>query len=597
VWRLAFATVDGRPLIAVAGEEVVWLSDPAADVLRATLTGHVGRVRGVAFGRLDDRPVVASCGEDGTVRLWEPPPRPPERVDWHSDSPARQDLLRRQQLANALADRLRLMRTDDPEVSFLIHVDGPWGSGKSTLLGFLRQALAGRAPKGAARRKQPRAEWTVVLFDAWRQSRVGPPWWALLTSLRDAIVVGQRPPRRWWLRSREMIARLRRSGAPYLLGLLLLVAIAVGILLVVWPSSLSAKDVGEVARTVTAVVAAIATLWAGALVVSRFLLWDSATGARIYEQSQQNPMEGLANHFAWLVSKAPGRVVFFIDDLDRCDDTYVVDLLDAVQTLVREPPRRRPRGASARRAPYFVVAADGAWIRQSYEVRYHGFQEAVREPGRSLGYLFLDKIFQLTVAVPTISPGQQESYLKVLLKRDRAKDKADIDDEAEARGRIEASRSDSEVLEALKETTPEIRAEVAPAAVAKLSGPVVRHATEHALQKFAGLLEPNPRAMKRFLNTYDMARAVAVFEDRLVSMDPLALWTIVRLRWPELADHLRSHPDKIDAAIAAGKPSGPATGPVESLLDAPEVNRVLGFQSHMLTSQVIRELNGSAPAP
>ena len=258
-------------------------------------------------------------------------------------------------------------------------------------------------------------------------------------------------------------------------------------------------------------------------------------------------MEGLADHFAWLLTKARARVVFFIDDLDRCDGTYVVELLDAIQTPGSGLSSSTAGKAAFDRAPYFVVAADGAWIRQSYEARYEDFQNAVREPRRGLGYLFLDKIFQLTVTVPTISPGQQESYLRVLLKRDEAKDEVDVSHEATARQRIEASRNESDVLKRfLKGATAEVRAEVAPAAVAKLSESEVGHATEHALQKFAGLLEPNPRAMKRFINTYDMARAVAVLEDHLVATDPLALWTILRMRWPELADHLRSHPDKVD---------------------------------------------------
>src|SRR5437879_3406705 len=40
--------------------------------LRATLAGHTGRVRAVAWGQLGDRPVLASGGSDGTVRLWDP---------------------------------------------------------------------------------------------------------------------------------------------------------------------------------------------------------------------------------------------------------------------------------------------------------------------------------------------------------------------------------------------------------------------------------------------------------------------------------------------------------------------------------------------
>jgi len=36
------------------------------------LAGHTGPVRTVAWGQLGDRPVLASGGGDGTIRLWDP---------------------------------------------------------------------------------------------------------------------------------------------------------------------------------------------------------------------------------------------------------------------------------------------------------------------------------------------------------------------------------------------------------------------------------------------------------------------------------------------------------------------------------------------
>jgi hypothetical protein len=133
----------------------------------------------------------------------------------------------------------------------------------------------------------------------------------------------------------------------------------------------------------------------GGLVAARLLLSDSAKGARVYEQSESDPMEHVVEHFAWLVRRADRPILFFVDDLDRCSGDYVVDLLEAVQTLVRDAPGGH--------GTYFVVAADGSWVRASYQRRYEDFKGSVGEPGRPLGYLFLDKLFQLTVRVPAVS--------------------------------------------------------------------------------------------------------------------------------------------------------------------------------------------------
>ena len=267
------------------------------------------------------------------------------------------------------------------------------------MLDLLRDELAG--------------EWLVVEFDAWRQMRVGPPWWALLASLRHAI----RDDLRWdaalRLRLAEAAQRGRRGGPLYAVALLALLALVVLVGLGV--------DLGGIDKTISSilvVLGGIGTLVAGASAVSRFLLWDSAAGAKMFEQSHRDPMDSIADHFGWLVARAGKPVVFFVDDLDRCSNDYVVAMLDAVQTLVRDAPARlRPRAPT--RAPgaappvipgppppvcHVIVAADGRWIRTSYEQAHSQFAEAVAEPGRSLGYLFLAKISSSRSRSPRSAP-------------------------------------------------------------------------------------------------------------------------------------------------------------------------------------------------
>ena len=51
--------------------------------------------------------------------------------------------------------------------------------------------------------------------------------------------------------------------------------------------------------------------------------------------------------------------------------------------------------------------------------------------------------------------------------------------------------------------------------------------------------------MNRFVNSYSAMRAVRTLEGNPVRVESLALWTIIEIRWPGLADHLRARPQDI----------------------------------------------------
>ena len=483
---------------------------------------------------------------------------PPEgdRVEWITDSAARDDLLKRQALADVLATRLRRIKREAPSESFLIHVDGPWGSGKSTLLKFLAKELEDPAPS-----ERP---WLVVRYDAWRQTRVGPPWWTLLIRLREALrakLPGRH--RGVLLRVTEARHRIRTAGLLYLF----VVAAAVVLFVVIGPGG------------VTAYITAISALIGGALAVGRFFLWDSAQGARVYENLQTNPMESLTDHFAWLITRSPYPVVFLIDELDRCSAEQVVDLLDSIQTIVRDAPRRQRKRNKNNEwtAPYFVIAADGAWIRRSYELAHEKMSEAVAEPGRPLGYLFLAKIFQLTVKMPVLTPELQSAYLHALLVGEGPSEEQREGTE-QAQADVRKAIGEDQLLKAYGEAPEEVRPALAPLVVERLNDESVERQTEeHVLDKFGELLEPNPRAIKRVVIAYGIERSVRTLEGNLVSRDTLVLWTILNTRWPGLGEFLADHPEAVDNLRDGGDPPADVPPELVPLFKADAVSKVVKF--------------------
>jgi hypothetical protein len=485
-------------------------------------------------------------------------------VDWAADAPARVDLLNRASLADVLASRLREVRRNDPAASFLLHVDGAWGTGKSSLLNFLDERLAG--------------EFTVVRL-------------AAVAALAAVVGTAQRDPARGHggtqpvparvaagardRRSREAVRRaLPARGDPAPRG-----PRRRGLARAAHHRRHHGDRLGRGARH----------LVGGMLVASRFLLWDSARGARLFEQSTANPMDDVAAHFGWLLDRSAKPVLFFVDDLDRCPAPYVVELLDAIQTLVRDAPG----GSSA----YFVVAVDGAWLRTSYEQAYQPFEGCVASPGYPLGYLFLDKLFQLTVPVPVPTPRARSTYLEHLLHvTDPQRDAGTRQEVATAQERIARDVGDeSRILRTVREASPAARDLLAADAARALAAPQTRATTEHALRKFLPLLHSNPRNVKKFLNTYSVLRSVRVLENNTVSSDVLALWTIVRVRWPAMADHLERDPESVRGIVEplwAQECFPPALQPLAADPDLRAVVRCR--EGGPLSAEAIRQSAGTA---
>ena len=468
----------------------------------------------------------------------------PDAVPTLSDQPAEVDLLGRRAFAEALVSRIRdergrsvahkALRRDegsdedpDPD-SFMLHLEGPWGSGKTSLLGFMRNDLrSGDEP------------WIVVDFNAWQHQRVGEPLWFLIRDVYRTAVQeagwGGRLRLRWdsfvW---RVWVGRWR------ILGFLVSVAALIGIVLWAWNTAKgedhSVALAGVIASAVTTAVGGAAALRGLASSTG------SVRGAESFRQHTANPMRTLQRRWLEIVADAGSPVAIFIDDLDRCRPEYVVEVLEGIQTLLRDAPVT------------FVVAADRRWLYDSYAAVYNASAGSLQDTGRPLGHLFLEKTFQLSTSVPRLSNAEQTDYWKSLILP------ADEGSEVEP-GRLEnlerefrELRTEEAVFRHLDrhvDEPPAVRHAARAAAVRQLSTPELERHTEHTLIRFAPLLESNPRAMKRLVNAYGVERAHQVIGGHSIELsyprERLALWTILKARWPLLAEYLGDEPEAIDA--------------------------------------------------
>lgn len=556
----------------------------------------------------------ASDVEDGPAGKGPEAPAAPDQdvaVTIQSDAPARFDELNRAPFANVLATTMQEVwegrDTNDadalgaPGDAFIIHVHGPWGAGKSSVLNFLRERLTdGVVLPGEERPKDP---WVVIWFNAWRHQRIDPPWMALIQSIyrqgRAQVTRG----RRLKLFFRTLGWRLRTGAAPYILAgavLLWLISLAAGLpdtpgeatdgVGAVNRFGLWLKGVAENSKGMLELLAILLAVWGLLLGGFRALMFGSADTASRFIELSHDPMQPIVKHFRNLV-KAFGRpVAIFIDDLDRCDKAYVLEALRGLQTLFHEANVT------------YVIAADREWVRASYESAYSDFAGSVHGPGRPLGYLFLDKLFQVSVCIPRLSPAKQKEYLQSLVRdgggRDEeALEKAEKAAEEAAERELGSQYEHAAMLRRIDREADLGRKRALQAAVARrLVSAKASRATEHVLQEFAPLLEANPRAMKRLVNAYGFNKAISLLADQDLDVGPLARWTIVEMRWPVLARRLEHAPELADS-IGVTSAAVDSEGDLADLFQDSEVIEVIRGQTSggaaPLDTASLREILGS----
>jgi hypothetical protein len=253
----------------------------------------------------------------------------------------------------------------------------------------------------------------------------------------------------------------------------------------------------------------------------------------------------------------------------------------------------------------YVVAADRRWICTSYERRYEGFTDQVTEPGRPLGHLFLEKTFQLSVSMPNMSSVDQADYWRRLLEIHRSMDEKERESKLEkARDQVRQEfaelRTPEQIRTAVRHSPDDpirqqaLRAEAA----VRLGRSEVEEHTEHFLRPFARLLEPNPRAMIRLVNAFGVRRDVDVLRGGNIDTRQLALFTILDLRWPLLAEYLNEHPERVEYI---GKQVIPKDIPdsLQALFKGQEVREVIEAErvegvETSLDSEAIRACMGLA---
>ena len=319
-------------------------------------------------------------------------PGPESPTSLLSDTPARRDVLGYKDYRDALVS---VIERFDPATTLTVGVFGDWGSGKTTLLNLVKDKLESRNAQN-------------IWVNIWKYGNEEDVWAAFLQAL--LLMVKERMP--WYKRLLFNMGLLGRRinweevprKALALLGRIAIVVVPLYLSL----SNLLPSDQSEQSTTGT-VAAGAGTLLSG--VLGWYLLLQPYVQeirkrvrvdlTQLIRTSPLRDRVSILDHFrtffeAMVVSLVgkKGRLVVFVDDLDRCPPERIVQVLDALKLFLDTP-----------RCVY-VIGLDRDIIEQAVKSKFEGYENDEAEARE-----YLEKIIGLPFDLPPLSRDQMEALV------------------------------------------------------------------------------------------------------------------------------------------------------------------------------------------
>lgn len=437
------------------------------------------------------------------------------------DSPEVNDYLNRTPLAKSLASILTILYQEGNKGSIMIHLQGSWGSGKSSFLNILEKQLY----------NDSKNTWVVIKFNAWQNQHISPPWWTFLNSIYLQSKSQVKNKICLWF---SEVFRRWKTGKLYLkllTYLLLIITIVLFILYAPYLKEITTEQENiDFVKLASAFVSFVATIFSFIATLTTSALGGSSKSADTFMKLAQDPMQQIKKHFNSLIKSINKPVIIYIDDLDRCNALYVVGLLEGIQTLFKDSK------------VFYIVAADKHWISQCFEIVYEKFKEVNKNPNSSLGYNFLQKMFQFSIRLPNISDKLKNSYWDYILKIEKPKI---VEKTKEIRDIFSGMQSEDDVNVKVKELENEKNmpeSMIRQAAVERLNEKDLEEKTEHVLREYSVYLDSNPRAIKRLANYYNVFRNTLILEGKLYDKSIIIRWLVLNEKYPLLVESMEKNP-------------------------------------------------------
>ncbi|NOS57111.1 MAG: hypothetical protein HOP37_12765, partial [Cyclobacteriaceae bacterium] len=436
------------------------------------------------------------------------------------DSISAKDLLGRIPFVKAMADYISRLWKEQTEESYTIHLSGEWGSGKSNVLKFLSHELEER-------------KWFVLHYNAWEYQHIETPWWMFTNKIYKQILSKLKGKAAFKFWFKEFWWRLVIINKLSWISFLVITMVASLLIYLTKFKEIIHGELGNTLALIGSIISVGGSIWLLFKSVSGSLLPASDESAQNFQKNINDPIDTLKLHFQAMIKFPKKDIAIFVDDIDRCSSKNVVKLLEGIQTIFKSSK------------VLYVFAGDANWVRRCFEIEYENFVADFKKPGHSLGNFFVEKMFQMSIRIPSIDSQTLKFFLsKTLSQSDESI--TTLISSTDILADLKNAQSESEIEATLKKYRGTNNEQTAiEAAIELISGSETLKNIEHELEAYYELLPSNVRSVKRFINNYAIARQTLLlqrvsFSD--IPMDILVRWLILKSQFPLLAEDLSNKP-------------------------------------------------------
>lgn len=252
------------------------------------------------------------------------------------------------------------------------------------------------------------------------------------------------------------------------------------------------------------------------------------------------------------------KVIIFIDDLDRCSPTKIVEVIEAINLMMN---------GDYHKDCYFVIGMDAQVVAAALDACYKDLHGKLADRERmqgSIGWYFLDKFIQLPFFIPSIKESTKRNYLaKLFHQQELSPEEKKVLEKSFSPKDLEKAAQD--ILEAQsnrqEERIKEIRQEFDVVAEKGLDQAILvkafesnRDSTEilDQVHAFSTFLEDSPRSLKRFANMLRFYSSMQQLRNTKkmtnASTEALGKWLTITLRWPQMVRWIQwAHEEKFQS--------------------------------------------------